>query len=55
MGSPETARTTYGKDEVTPLQRKIMNAVNNDPEIPESLHLGFDLEESGNGNEKGEK
>nr|DAY83013.1 MAG TPA: portal vertex protein [Caudoviricetes sp.] len=43
-GNPETARTTYRKDEVIPLQRKYMNDVNNDPEIPPRLHLNFDVE-----------
>lgn len=55
MGNPETARTTYGKDEVIPLQRKIMTAITSDPEIPEHLHLKFDLKEPGNDNRQGEK
>ncbi|MEB7742836.1 phage portal protein, partial [Escherichia coli] len=33
------------KDEVVPLQRKIMNAINGDPEIPEHLHLRFDVDD----------
>lgn len=44
LGNPETARETYRKDEVIPLQRKIMNAVNTDPEIPAHLHLHFDID-----------
>lgn len=44
MGNPETARTTYRKDEVIPLQHKFMNGVNNDPEIPPRLRLNFDVE-----------
>ncbi|RQM39134.1 phage portal protein [Erwinia psidii] len=54
LGNPETARSTYRKDEVIPLQRKIMNAVNNDPEIPASLHLIFDLKQPTNTPEQGE-
>ncbi|EGC6343300.1 phage portal protein [Escherichia coli] len=42
--NPETTRETYRKDEVIPLQRKIMNAVNSDPDIPEHLHLRFDAD-----------
>ncbi|HGV6855936.1 TPA: phage portal protein, partial [Escherichia coli] len=34
----------YRKDEVIPLQRKIMNAVNSDPDIPEHLYLRFDVD-----------
>ncbi|GKW31372.1 phage portal protein [Pectobacterium carotovorum subsp. carotovorum] len=44
MGNPDTARTTYRKDEVIPLQRKFMNGVNTDNEIPAHLHLRFDVE-----------
>ncbi|UEM40066.1 phage portal protein [Pectobacterium aquaticum] len=44
MGNPDTARTTYRKDEVVPLQRKFMNGVNTDNEIPAHLHLRFDVE-----------
>ncbi|MHC9057781.1 phage portal protein [Pantoea sp. y20] len=43
MGNPETARATYRKDEVIPLQRKFMAGINNDPEIPAHLHLHFDV------------
>lgn len=55
MGNPETARTTYRKDEVIPLQRKLMNGVNNDPEIPAHLHLVFDVDIPAITTEKGEK
>lgn len=55
MGNPETARTTYRKDEVIPQQRKFMNGVNNDPEIPAHLHLIFDVEIPAITAEKGEK
>lgn len=55
MGNPETARTTYRKDEVIPLQRKFMNGVNNDPEIPPRLHLNFDVELPVITADKGEK
>lgn len=43
MGNPETARDTYRKDEVLPLQLKIMRAINEDPEIAKRLHLYFDF------------
>ncbi|HDL6888151.1 TPA: phage portal protein [Yersinia enterocolitica] len=42
MASPETARDTYRKDEVIPLQRMFASAVRHDPEIPPHLHLQFD-------------
>ncbi|ECD9501408.1 phage portal protein [Salmonella enterica subsp. diarizonae] len=45
LGDPDKARATYGRDEVTPVRRKIMQAVNSDPEIPPSLHLNFTLED----------
>lgn len=41
MGNPETARETYRKDEIIPVQRKFANAINSDPEIPQHLHLKF--------------
>lgn len=41
LGNPETARETYRKDEVLPVQRRITAAVKSDPEIPERLHLKF--------------
>ena len=44
MGNPETARDTYRKDEVIPLQRKFMTGINSDPEIPTRLHLNFDVD-----------
>jgi PBSX family phage portal protein len=55
MASPETARTTYRKDEVIPGQRKFMNGVNSDPEIPAHLHLRFDVDSDDKGDDKGEK
>ncbi|WP_312156308.1 phage portal protein [Lelliottia nimipressuralis] len=39
--NPETARETYRKDEVVPIQRMFASAVNQDPELPERLHLRF--------------
>lgn len=45
LDDPDKAIATYGRDEVTPVRRKIMQAVNNDPEIPPSLHLNFTLED----------
>ncbi|EJS3290736.1 phage portal protein, partial [Salmonella enterica] len=48
LGDPDKARSTYGRDEVTPVRRKIMQAVNNDPEIPQALHLNFTLEDGEN-------
>lgn len=48
LPDPEKSRATYRKDEVIPLQRMIMNAVNSDPDIPQHLHLNFAFEgESG--------
>lgn len=55
MGNPETARATYRKDEVIPLQRKFMNGVNMDREIPPRLQLRFDVEIPVIPDEKGEK
>ncbi|MEN3694985.1 phage portal protein, partial [Salmonella enterica subsp. enterica serovar Paratyphi A] len=42
-GDVEKAERIYKKSEVAPVQRRFMMAVNNDPEIPENLHLNFDL------------
>lgn len=39
LGDPDKARTTYGRDEVTPVCRKFMQAVNSDPEIPRRYTL----------------
>lgn len=55
MGNPETARTTYRKDEVIPLQRKFMNGINLDREIPQHLHIHFDVEIPVINDDKGEK
>lgn len=55
MGNPETARDTYRKDEVIPLQRKFMNGINSDREIPLHLHLRFDAEIPVINPDKGEK
>jgi len=55
LPNPETARQTYRKDEVIPLQRKFMNGVNSDPEIPAHLHLKFDVEIPVITPDKGEK
>jgi len=41
LGNPETARDTYRKDEVLPIQRRLAAAVSNDPEVPDRLHLTF--------------
>lgn len=43
LPDPEKARDTYRKDEVIPMQRKLMRAVNDDPEIPSELHLRFSI------------
>ena len=43
LPDPEKSRDTYRKDEIIPLQRKFMRAVNDDPEIPRHLHLRFDI------------
>ncbi|WP_411705637.1 phage portal protein [Edaphovirga cremea] len=55
MPNPETARTTYRKDEVIPVQRKFMNLINSDPEIPEHLHLRFNFKEEDGEAPGGEK
>ncbi|MCX3308028.1 phage portal protein [Pantoea vagans] len=41
LGDPEKVEATYKKNEVAPLQRRLMMAVNGDPEVPEHLHLKF--------------
>lgn len=43
LGDVEKAERIYKKSEIAPIQRRFMTAVNNDPEIPERLHLNFDL------------
>lgn len=43
LGDVEKAERTYKKNEVAPIQRRFMQAVNTDPEVPERLHLNFDL------------
>lgn len=55
MGNPETARSTYRLDEVLPVQRKFMTAVNSDPEIPARLHLRFETDDTKALQNKGEK
>lgn len=55
LGDPEKARATYRKDEVMPVQRKFLTAVNSDPEIPAHLHLRFDLNDGEPPENKGEK
>jgi len=35
---------TYKKNEVQPIQRRLMQAVNGDPDVPEHLYLKFDQE-----------
>lgn len=41
MPNPDTARNTYRKDEVIPIQKKFSDAISNDLEIPLHLHLNF--------------
>ena len=48
LGDPEKAEATYKKSEVHPLQRRFMEAVNGDKEIPLHLHLNFKTD-AGNG------
>lgn len=48
LGDPEKAEATYKRSEVTPLQRRFMEAVNSDKEIPLNLHLNFNIV-TGNG------
>ena len=42
LGDPVKVRATYHYDEVAPVQNRFMRAVNDDPEIPERLHLNFE-------------
>ncbi|MBU9839360.1 phage portal protein [Rahnella aceris] len=49
LPDPEKSRATYRKDEVIPLQRMIMNAVNSDPEIPIHLRLNFAFDTTSEG------
>ncbi len=44
LGDPEKARNTYRKDEVIPVQRRFRDAISADLEIPERLHLVFDVD-----------
>lgn len=55
MGNPETARDTYRKDEVIPIQKKFAKAVNDDPEVPVHLHLKFVIDIEPEPAPKGEK
>ncbi|ELY2525611.1 phage portal protein [Cronobacter sakazakii] len=43
LGDVEKAERIYKKSEVAPVQRRFMQAVNNDPDVPKRLHLNFDL------------
>lgn len=47
LGDPEKSRTTYRKDEVIPIQRRISAAVKNAPGVPECLHLVFSQDDKG--------
>lgn len=49
LGDPVKARETYRQDEVIPLQRMIMDAVNTDRDVPAHLHLKFDIETTQSG------
>lgn len=49
LGNPDTARETYKKDEVYPVQRRLAAAVNSDPEVPGHLHLKFSDESTNKG------
>ncbi|MDN4696307.1 phage portal protein [Vibrio parahaemolyticus] len=44
LPDPLKVSQVYDKYEVIPVCRRVMDAVNSDPEIPKSLHLKFDLE-----------
>ncbi|WP_225614419.1 phage portal protein [Pantoea sp. PNT02] len=44
LGDPEKVEATYKKNEVQPIQRRLMQAVNGDPDVPEHLYLKFDQE-----------
>ena len=45
LGDPVKAEATYKKNEIAPLQRKFMRAVNDDPGIPPRLYLTFAIDE----------
>ena len=49
LGDPEKAERIYKKSEVLPLQRRFMEAISADPEIPEYLHLNFDFPQQTDG------
>jgi capsid portal protein len=49
LGDPVKAEATYKKNEIAPLQRKFMRAVNDDPEIPHKSHLTFEIGEESSG------
>ena len=44
LGDPEKVEATYKKNEIQPVQRRLMQAVNGDPDVPEHLYLKFDQE-----------
>lgn len=41
LGDPVKIRATYHHDEVAPVQRRFIRAINDDPEIPANLHVNF--------------
>jgi PBSX family phage portal protein len=41
LGDPEKAETTYKRNEVHPIQRRLAMAISSDPEVPARLHLNF--------------
>ncbi len=49
LGDPEKARETYRKDEIIPLQRMLMEAINSDRDVPEYLHVKFSMEITSSG------
>lgn len=43
LGDPIKARQAYKEDEIIPIQKLFMDEINNDPDIPEHLHIHFDI------------
>ncbi|WP_024550787.1 phage portal protein [Siccibacter turicensis] len=44
LGDPEKAEKTYKKNEVMPVQRRFMEALSDDGEVPPHLYLNFSIE-----------
>jgi PBSX family phage portal protein len=49
LGDPEKAETTYKRNEIHPIQRRLAAAIKNDPEVPDRLHLVFAVDSTDKG------